>query len=272
MATRLIQIVTFANVPPTGIATLPHGININDVPQAPDFIAGDTPNFSINATPTDVSVVNNSATDTLTINVWLELKHTMPRQLGAAQLAGLVPRPFVASAGTSGGGTLYPDITDDPLYQGVSSPNPGRVTIGPASIPSGTLLFTGGLVVASEIILGNIMLAQPDPFVGTINDLELPGAVVWVFDTGGGGGTLTGIQVDGPNASHVNYAANGSLGGIGLKILINDGIGNLTVAHNTGSQPQNRFQLANSTNKIIPPEGVGLALFAQGGWRLLGGV
>lgn len=86
---------------------MPHNININGVPQTPDFAAMDAAGFSIAATPTQVTVTNNNAAPA-SVNVWLELKHSIPRQLGQAPTGlsqpSLSPRPFVPAAGGGGGG------------------------------------------------------------------------------------------------------------------------------------------------------------------------
>jgi len=107
MATRLIQVIAFPPVGAALSAMLPHQINVNGQPQVPDFVAADAAGFDIGVTATTVTVTNNNGAPT-PVNVWLELKHTIPRQLGAAQTTALVPQPFVASpGGASGGG---PDI------------------------------------------------------------------------------------------------------------------------------------------------------------------
>lgn len=114
MATRLIQVLAFANVPASGNAVLPHDINIHGVPQTPDFAAMDAAGFSIAATPTQVTVTNNNAAPA-SVNVWLELKHSTPRQLGQAPTGlsqpSLSPRPFVAAAGSGGGGSDLVGLT-----------------------------------------------------------------------------------------------------------------------------------------------------------------
>jgi len=105
MADRLIQILTFVDVPGGGGAVpLPHQININGIPQVPDFVALDVGGFAIAVTTTTCTVTNNNV-DPVTVNVWLELKHSIPRVLGAVQTTELTPRPFVAAAGGGGGGT-----------------------------------------------------------------------------------------------------------------------------------------------------------------------
>ncbi len=101
MSTRLIQVVAFANVAPAATVALPHNININGTQKKPDFVAADTSGFTIVVSATDVSVTN-TGTDPASINVWLELKHSIPRELGA--LPNLTPQPFIAAAGGGGGG------------------------------------------------------------------------------------------------------------------------------------------------------------------------
>lgn len=67
----------------------------------PDFVATDATGFAVTVTPTQVSVTNNNAAPA-SVNVWLELKHSIPRQLGA--LPNLIPQPFVSQGGAAGGG------------------------------------------------------------------------------------------------------------------------------------------------------------------------
>jgi hypothetical protein len=102
VSTRLIQVLAFPNVGASATVTQNHDININGASKRPDFIAADAAGFTVTATDTQVSVTNNNAAPA-SVNVWLELKHTIPRELGG--LANLTPQPFVASPGGSGGGT-----------------------------------------------------------------------------------------------------------------------------------------------------------------------
>lgn len=114
MADRLIQVVSFLNVAPAASVPLPHQININGVPQAPDFVAMDVAGFSVAVTATTVTVTNNNDAPA-SVNVWLELKHSIPRQLGTAPTGlsqpGLTPRPFVAATGGGGGGSDLVGLT-----------------------------------------------------------------------------------------------------------------------------------------------------------------
>jgi hypothetical protein len=103
MNTRLIQIVASGVVGPSATVVLPHQVNINGTPQKPDFVAADASGFTISVTDTDVSITNNGGSPA-SVNVWLELKHTIERELGlGAQTTSLVPRPFVAATGGGGG-------------------------------------------------------------------------------------------------------------------------------------------------------------------------
>jgi hypothetical protein len=112
MATQLIQIVSFVGVGAGATVALPHQINVNDVPEAPDFVAPDAPGFSIAVTNAQVSVTNHN-TGPASVNVWLELKHSIPRQLGRAPTGlttpSLTPRPFIASGGAAAGGSVVTD-------------------------------------------------------------------------------------------------------------------------------------------------------------------
>jgi len=139
MATRLIQILSFVDVPPATSVPLPHQINVNDVPMAPDFVALDAGGFSISVNELEVTVTNTSGA-LASVNVWLELKHTIARVFGAAQTTTLVPRPFVAAAGGGGGGdTLWESSPADPnhpenaVISNVSpvGPSPSIVRVGP---------------------------------------------------------------------------------------------------------------------------------------------
>lgn len=107
MSTRLIQVVAFANVAPAGTATQAHSININGIAQKPDFVAADAGEFSVSVTLNTVTVTNNGSAP-VSGNVWLELKHSIPRQLGKASTGltspGLLPRPFIVASGGGGGG------------------------------------------------------------------------------------------------------------------------------------------------------------------------
>lgn len=121
MSTRLIQIVNFPLVAPAAVVALPHNINIDGVAKRPDFVAGDASGFTIVVTDTTVTVTNNNV-GASPINVWLELKHTIPRQLGA--LPNLTPQPFVASGGSPGGGGLASVAHDLTLFGDGTIPNP----------------------------------------------------------------------------------------------------------------------------------------------------
>lgn len=115
-ATRLLQVVTFTNVAPATPTDLPHNINVDGVAKTPDFVATDVPGFTVAVTSSTVAVTNTTGV-AATVNVWLELKHSIPRQLGGG-VDNLIPQPFVAAAGGSSGGsgliqTLVADVTAD---------------------------------------------------------------------------------------------------------------------------------------------------------------
>lgn len=103
MADRLIQVIAFEDVPASGTVALPHAINVGGTAMIPDFVATDTPGFTVSVDAAEVTVTNDGSAEA-SVNVWLELKHSIQRAFGAAQTTSLTPRPFVASSGGSGGG------------------------------------------------------------------------------------------------------------------------------------------------------------------------
>lgn len=119
MGTRLLQIVAFANVAPSATVALPHNININGRQYRPDFVATDVGSFDVGVTDTQVSVTNTGDAPA-SVNVWLELKHSIPRQTDA--IPSLTPRPFIVGGGGSGGGASLL-IGDSHFASFVATPN-----------------------------------------------------------------------------------------------------------------------------------------------------
>lgn len=146
--TRLLQVVTFEDVEGSATVELPHNININGTQVAPDFVAMDVGGFSISVDAETVTVTNDGA-DPATINVWLERKHSTPRQLGGG-VANLTPQPFIAAGGGSGGGTSLPVVVQDQaaftatagrLNYFTLASDTGEATFPAAdSVPNGTLM------------------------------------------------------------------------------------------------------------------------------------
>lgn len=101
MSTRLIQVVPSGALADGASVVVPHAININGTPKKPDFVALDAAGFSVTVTATTATITNNSGVAG-SVNVWLELKHSIPRELGG--LTNLTPQPFVAATGAAGGG------------------------------------------------------------------------------------------------------------------------------------------------------------------------
>ena len=140
--TQLIQIVEFVFIGPGATETLPHNINVNNVPQTPDFVAADVGDLTIVVDETTVTVTNNGPLQSAP-NIWLELKHTIQRAFGADQTTSLFPRPFiVAAAGSTGGGdawtrtgtVIHETIPTDQVVVGAPAPvgaGPFEVQISP---------------------------------------------------------------------------------------------------------------------------------------------
>jgi len=117
MSTRLIQIVATGNLGAGGSIVIPHDLNIDGTAVKPDFIAFDATGFSAVATATTVTVTNDN-TGAASSNVWLERKHTIPRQLGGDVLS---PSPFVVADGVEGGGGGSP-VNEVALVEQVGDP------------------------------------------------------------------------------------------------------------------------------------------------------
>ncbi len=185
MGTRLLQVLTFANVGAGATVNLAHNININGTQQIPDFIAADAGGFTITADAVQVSVTNDGDAPA-TVNVWLELKHSMPRELGRSPTGltqpSLVPRPFIVAggAGGGGGGTLLPVVDQNQLAFNLTPSMTNYFTVAgdtgtgtfPAanSVPNGTLLairmLGGGDSLLNVVATGGDTIDGPTQFDG----------------------------------------------------------------------------------------------------------
>lgn len=179
MATRLIQVLSFANVPAGGNAMLVHQINVNGEPKRPDFTALSTQGFSAVVTTTTVTVTNNNAAPA-NVDVWLELKHTIPRQLGSSLTTEISAQPFVAS----GGGSAGVDVRDE----GLAIPNN----------PHPIFDFVGAGVIATDMGGGVARITIPGGGgIAGINVLEdgviLPGSPYTNIDFVGPNVTATDV-------------------------------------------------------------------------------
>jgi hypothetical protein len=203
MATRLLQVLSFANVPASGNAMLVHQINVNGVPKRPDFTALSAQGFSVVVTTTTVTVTNNNAAPA-SVDVWLELKHTIPRQLGSSQITDLSPQPFNAS----GGGTAGVDVRDE----GLAIPNN----------PHPIFDFVGAGVIATDMGGGVARITIPGGGgIAGINVLDdgviLPGSPYTNIDFVGPNVTATDVLgvatvsvLSGLSAGSVLFAGAGS--------------------------------------------------------------
>lgn len=196
MSTRLIQVVAFVNVAPAGTVALPHDLNINGVAKKPDYVAADASGFTIAVTATQVSVTNNGAAPA-SVNIWLELKHSIPRELGA--LANLTPQPFVAAAGGGGGA---PTQADALLTTELTNNDASPMIVGQAVNVNGTLASAATAATAQPIGLivvgaapgsdakvaqgGRVVLttAEWDAVTGEVGGL-VPGDPYWLGDVAG---------------------------------------------------------------------------------------
>lgn len=213
-ATRLLQTVTFTNVAPAATVVLPHDINVDGVAKIPDFVATDAPGFTVAVNATTVTVTNTTGAPA-SVNVWLELKHSIPRQLSGG-VANLVPQPFVVAAGSGGGGgggeagaEIYGDGSDGAVaFDGINTvlgmtPSANTYTMTRDIFPTDCTIDVGVTVkTAGYRIFGTQTLALN----GTISDKG---------ENGGNAGTgQSGAGAAGPGRAAGFFAATAS-GGIG---------------------------------------------------------
>jgi len=168
MMPRLLQILAFANVPAGGNAVLPHEINVAGVPAKPDFVAFDAAGFTAVVTDTTCTVTNNNIVPA-SVNVWLELKHSIPRELGALSTTSLVPRPFIAVGG--GGGGSGGSIQEDVFF-----PINGQTvfTLSQPYVGGFAVVFINGVEYVNTInftIVGTTLTWLDTPFTLAVTDL-----------------------------------------------------------------------------------------------------
>lgn len=133
MTPQLIQILAFENVAPGASQILPHNININGIPQQPDFAVADIAGAVLNVTKTTVELFNSTGANMVQPHVWLELKHSMPREIGkgADPFEGLDPRPFIPATSDGRGPFMLANVSADAT--GVASYNVVSVAHAPNS-------------------------------------------------------------------------------------------------------------------------------------------
>lgn len=137
MADQLLNVVTFAAVAPGGVVALPHLIQSNGVAYLPDVLWRDNGDFAIVSTTDTTLTVRNDGAAPADCNVLVMLVHSIFRALGADTAssnfaAGLTPRPFVAAAGSSGGGGSALDFT----YVATGAETDVFLVTLPAAMPS----------------------------------------------------------------------------------------------------------------------------------------
>lgn len=108
MSTRLIQIIQVP-LPAGQTLAVPHAININDIPQIPDFACSDNPDVEVVSVTTTLLTVKNLSASPQTGDIWLKLEHSTPREVGMGFASPwdnipTGPRPFIVANGPGGGG------------------------------------------------------------------------------------------------------------------------------------------------------------------------
>ena len=97
---QLLQTVQFENIAPGGSQLLPHNINIHGIGQRPDLVMCDLAGITFNVTKTTIEAFNTTGENASPI-AWLELKHSIERELGKGfgnPFASLSPRPFIPAS------------------------------------------------------------------------------------------------------------------------------------------------------------------------------
>lgn len=101
MADILANIIQFAGIDPDDSVTLPHRLNVNEVPQKPDIIFVDNGNFSVTGDATEVTVTNEGG-EVGSVNVLAINWHTFLRVFGVEGQKSLVVRPYIPAGGAGG--------------------------------------------------------------------------------------------------------------------------------------------------------------------------
>jgi len=77
MGTILKNILNFTGLIAGDTVSLPHLINLNDLPMTPDLVAANTAGFTVTANDTDVTVTKQAGTDSTGVRVYVELWHSI---------------------------------------------------------------------------------------------------------------------------------------------------------------------------------------------------
>lgn len=224
MMPRLLQILAFVNVPAGGNAVLPHEINVAGVQAKPDLVAFDAGGFTAVVTETTCTVTNNNAAPA-SVNVWLELKHSIPRELGATSTTSMVPRPFYVAGGGGGAGaasqllSLYGDGSfGDYVTAGDETWTSLAGAPGAPVVPVGSALpfaFFNNLTISpgDSVTVGGLTSAPTERAVVIfVKDTLTIGAGGRIHVNGGAGG---GAGTPGAGRNAIVGASNGGDGGAG---------------------------------------------------------
>jgi hypothetical protein len=123
---QLLQILQFENIAPGTSQILPHNININGTPQRPDLVMCDLAGMRFNVTKTTIEAFNNTGENASPL-AWLELKHSVTRELGKGfgnPFASMSPRPFIPASSDDRGPFMEANVdaaaSDPQTYNVVS--------------------------------------------------------------------------------------------------------------------------------------------------------
>lgn len=155
---QLLQILSFENVAPGASQILPHNLNIHGRAQRPDLVMCSQAGARLNVTATQVEFTNNTGALIGQAFVWLELKHSIPRELGQGfgnPFASLDPRPFVPASSSDRFPFMEANVNaDGTTPTGNSIYNVASIVHVPASG-----LYTINLTTALPLTIGDAVVA-----------------------------------------------------------------------------------------------------------------
>jgi hypothetical protein len=262
--TILLQTLASGLLADGASVTLPHALNINGTPQVPDLVVLDTAGFEVTATTTTTITVRNNSGAAGSTNVWLERKHSIPRQVGVAPLS---PAPFIASSGEGGGGAAaFPvaavtdadaDVTTGRIYpvDGTSSPT---LTL-PAGAANGTWVGVHHLAPSTGLV--TVAASGGEVFDTGTTTFNVGAGISVVFVANGAGlwlqltSVFNGNSISaGVNTPFAAIVAGTSLGGVGASVIsalnVRDG---LNIGPSFAGGIDGPTLAAGTTNDYSPP-------------------
>jgi len=156
MATILKNIVQFTGLV-VGVPTpLPHGLNINGNPIAPQLGGADASGFTVTADTVNVTVTRTASASSGDVNVFVEYWHSIEAVLPPGKLIGLIPFFFAGGGGGGGGGVTFP-VTPTLTGSAALTVNKTNIYTSSNAEPfTGTLPFAASVPNGTLLVLKNV--------------------------------------------------------------------------------------------------------------------